>query len=309
MWDDLRYNAFSRHLKERFGCRVHRVAVDAGFTCPVRDGTKGTEGCLYCDEAGSRASYCEPDLPIADQVRQGIQKIQRRFKARKFIAYFQPYTNTYAPVEKLRSLYDEALDADERVIGLAVGTRPDCVSNEVLDLLAEYNRHTYLWVEYGLQSAHNRTLEFINRGHTVEDFIDAVQRSHERSLRICAHVIIGLPSESNDDMLDSALLLSRLKVEGIKIHSLYITRNAPIARLSNEGKIDLLSMDEYIQVVCDFLERLAPEILIHRLVGEAGRKELLAPEWTRQKTRIIQLITQELARRGTQQGSKAISSP
>lgn len=304
MWEDLRYNAFSRHLREVFGCRVHRVSVDAGFTCPVRDGTKGRGGCLYCDEAGSRAGYCDPELPIPEQVRQGIEVARRRFKAQKFIVYFQPYTNTYAEVEKLRQFYDEALQSDEDIIGLAIGTRPDCVPEEVLNLLAEYNQRYYLWVEYGLQSARNETLQRINRGHSVEDFIDAVERTHRRGIRVCAHVILGLPGESPEDMLASAELLNRLGVEGVKIHSLYVSRGAPIARLYEEGKITLLSQEEYIQIVCDYLERLSPEILIHRLVGEARAGDLIAPEWSRHKTRVLQLITEELRRRGTRQGSK-----
>ncbi len=304
MWDSLRYNSFSRHLREKFGCRVHRVAVDAGFTCPVRNGTKGKEGCLYCDEAGARAAYCEPQLPIPEQVRQGIAIMRRRFKAEKFIIYFQPYTNTYAPVDKLKQIYDAALDVDENIIGLAIGTRPDCVSDEVLDLLVQYNTKYYLWIEYGLQSASNETLKRINRGHSVEDFINVVQKTHQRGIRVCAHVILGLPGEKPEEMLASADLINQLKIEGVKIHSLYISRGAPLAKLYEEGKIGVITLEEYIQIVCDYLEHLSPEVLIHRLVGEARIGDLIAPLWCSNKTQVLNLINQELASRNSFQGSK-----
>ncbi|MCX7765307.1 MAG: TIGR01212 family radical SAM protein [Candidatus Sumerlaeia bacterium] len=307
MSDNLRYNSFSRHLREKFGCRVHRVAVDAGFTCPVRNGTKGKEGCLYCDEAGARAAYCEPQLSIREQVQQGIAMMRHRFKAEKFIVYFQPYTNTYAPVDKLREVYDSALNVDENIIGLAIGTRPDCVSDEVLDLLALYNTKYYLWLEYGLQSASNETLKRINRGHSVEDFVNAVQRTHQRGIRVCAHVILGLPEEKREEMLASADLINQLKIEGVKIHSLYISRGAPLAKLYQEGKIKLLTLEEYIQVVCDYLEYLSPEVLIHRLVGEARIGDLIAPLWCGNKTRVLNLINAELTKRNSFQGRKFLS--
>ncbi len=304
MWSDLGYNAFSRHLKETFGCRVHRVAVDAGFTCPVRNGTKSIHGCLYCDEAGSRAGYCEPELPVPEQVRRGISAMKTRFNARKFIVYFQPYTNTYAPVDTLKKIYEEALAAHEDVIGMAIGTRPDCVTDAVLDLLEEYHRSWYLWLEYGLQSARDHTLQIINRGHTVEEFEDAVVRTHQRDIRVCAHVILGLPGESTDDMLASADVLNDLEVEGVKIHHLYISRHAEIVNLYEAGELRVFTLEEYVDLVCDYLERLSPDILIHRLMGEARPGELIAPVWSARKTYIIQLIQKELKRRGTHQGSK-----
>lgn len=299
----VRYKSFSEHLRGHFGCRVYKVSVDAGFTCPTRDGTKARGGCLYCGEEGSRASYCDPDLPISEQVRRGIEFLRRRYKAEKFIAYFQPYTNTYAPVEVLRRVYDEALAVDD-IVGLSIGTRPDCVSPQVLDLLAEYNDRTYIWVEYGLQSAREKTLQYINRQHTVGEFVSVVEQTHTRGMRVCAHVILGLPHETRNDMLASADLISGLHVNGVKIHSLYINKNAPLARLYDTGQLQLLSLDEYVELVCDYLERLAPDILIHRLTGEAPPNLLLAPQWCAEKSAVIRRIRQELERRGSEQGSR-----
>lgn len=299
----MRYNSFSEHLRRLFGCRVYKVSVDAGFTCPTRDGTKARGGCLYCGEEGSRASYCDPDLPIDAQVRRGIEFLRRRYKAEKFIAYFQPYTNTYAPVEVLRGVYDQALAVDN-IVGLSIGTRPDCVSPQVLDLLAEYHDRTYLWVEYGLQSAMEKTLHSINREHTVGDFIEAVEQTHARGMRVCAHVILGLPYETPSDMLASADVLNSLHIDGVKIHSLYVNKNARLARLYETGELRLLLQEEYVGLVCDYLERLAPDILIHRLTGEAPPNLLLAPHWCADKSTVIRHIRQELERRGSEQGSR-----
>jgi radical SAM protein (TIGR01212 family) len=297
-----RYNSFSRHLKSHFGCRVHRISLDAGFTCPTRDGTKASEGCAYCDEEGSRAKYCEPQLPLNEQLKRAKVRLARRFKAEKFIAYFQPYTNTYAPVEHLRRVYVEAL-ADPDVVGLAIGTRPDCVPTDVLDLLDDLNSQTYLWVEYGLQSAKNEILKAINRRHTVEDFVLAVEETKERSIRVCAHVILGLPNETREDMLASAKLLNELEIDGVKIHSLYISRNAPLAVPYQQGKFAVMELAEYVKLVCDYLERLRPEALIHRLVGEAPREKLIAPQWCLRKNEVLNEINRELQRRDTRQGS------
>jgi radical SAM protein (TIGR01212 family) len=303
----VRYNSFSAHLRRQFGCRVYKVSVDAGFTCPTRDGTKARGGCLYCGEEGSRASYCDPDLPIGEQVRRGIEFLRRRYKAEKFIAYFQPYTNTYAPVEVLRRAYDEALSVDT-IVGLSIGTRPDCISPQVLDLLEDYQGKTYLWVEYGLQSAREKTLELINRHHTVSEFVSAVEQTRDRGIRVCAHVILGLPKETRSDMLASADLLNSLGVNGVKIHSLYVNRNAPLARMYQAGELRLLSLEEYVALVCDYLERLAPDILIHRLTGEAPPTLLVAPQWCTDKSGVIRCIQQELERRDSVQGSRYPSS-
>jgi hypothetical protein len=333
-----RYNTFSAHLRDTFGCRVQRVAVDAGFTCPNRDGTVGVGGCIYCDEAGSRAAYVEPELPIREQVRRGIEHLRRRYKADKFLVYFQPYTNTYAPVERLRALYDEAI-AHPDVVGLMIGTRADCVGGigcqpvpsgahvtetscqpilppasnlsplttqptgcqPILQLLEEYHRRTYLWVELGLQSANDQTLKWIGRGHDVATFERSAREAKARGLRLCAHLIVGLPTDRREDHLAAADLLNRLGFDGVKIHSLYVSRNARLGAMFEREPFDLMTRRQYVERVCDFLERLDPRIVIHRLASDADAQTLLAPAWCLDKRGVLADIEAELERRGSRQ--------
>lgn len=311
------YLSQNEYLKKLFGCRVHRIVVDAGFTCPNRDGKVGVGGCIYCDEEGSRAAYCKPQFSISEQVKSGIQHIRRRFNAEKFVVYFQPFTNTYAPVETLRKIYDEGLNHLD-VVGLTIGTRPDCVPDDVLDLIASYgsagqphrvaptfgqpqgvaptksiapqNKNYYVLLELGLQSASNKTLEQINRKHTVETFIDAVQRAKKRNIEICAHIIIGLPGESKETILESAYMLKKLGIDGVKLHSLYITKTSQFAQPYLEGKIKLLTEDEYIEIVGEYLKILGEEVVIHRLTSDVNEDTLLAPDWVRNKSEIINRI-------------------
>ncbi len=298
-----RYYPFSRHLRETFGCRVHRITLDGGFTCPTRDGTLSLGGCIYCGERGSGSGAHRSGFSIAEQMIRGIEMGQRRFKAQKFMAYFQAFTNTYAPVERLRALYDEALRYEE-VVGLAIGTRPDCVPEPVLDLLEEYSHRTYLWVEYGLQSAHDRTLRLIKRGHTVAQFVEAVKKTKARGIPICAHVILGLPGETREEMMATADLVASLDLEGIKIHSLCVLRGTELAEMYQRGEFQLPTLEEYLSLVCDFLERLPPRMVIQRLVGEAPADLLVAPSWSLEKRAVLQKIEGELERRGTYQGQK-----
>lgn len=277
--------------------------MDGGFTCPTRDGTLGLGGCVYCGKQGSGSGAHRSGFSIAEQVKAGIEMGQRRFKAQKFMAYFQAFTNTYAPVERLRALYDEALRYEE-VVGLAIGTRPDCVPEPVLDLLEEYAHRTYLWVEYGLQSAHDRTLRFIKRGHTVAQFIEAVRRTKARGIPICAHVILGLPGETREEMMATADLVASLDLEGIKIHSLCVLQSTELAEMYQRGEFQLPTLEEYVSLVCDFLERLPPRMVIQRLSGEAPADLLVAPSWSLEKRAVLQKIEGELERRGTYQGRR-----
>jgi radical SAM protein (TIGR01212 family) len=304
--NDKRYNALSDELRRTFGCRVQRITVDAGFTCPNRDGTLASGGCIFCSERGSGADNIARGLPVAEQLARGKAAMVRRYNARRFIAYFQPYSNTYAPVERLRSLYDEALAVPE-VVGLIVGTRPDCLPPEVLDLLAGYARRTWFWLELGLQSPHDRTLARLNRGHDFAAFAAAAEAVTARGIRLCAHVILGLPWESREEMLATAAILNRLGVSGVKIHLLHVMRGTPLAAMYERGEVPLLTRDGYVALVCDFLERLEPQILIHRLTGDGGR-DLLAPAWAAAKMQVLNGIDMELARRGTRQGSRVGSS-
>ena len=295
------YQLFSAHLKERFGGRVHKISIDAGFGCPNRNGGRSGAGCLFCDPSGSGAVGIERQLSVAAQLEQGKEVMTRKYKADKFMAYFQPFSNTLAPVADLRALYNEAL-AVEDVVGLAIGTRPDCVPVDVLDLLAEYHQKTYLWLELGLQSRHDRTLELLRRGHDFASFAEAFRGARARNLRVCVHVILGLPGESRADMLETIDLLAELQVEGVKLHLLHVLQDTPLGDLYAEQKISVLGMDEYVELVVDCMERLHPETLIHRLTGDGPRAQLLAPLWSLKKWEVLNAIDAEFARRGTRQG-------
>ncbi|HEX9079421.1 MAG TPA: TIGR01212 family radical SAM protein [Desulfuromonadaceae bacterium] len=299
-----RYNAFSDELKRIFGCKVQRISLDAGFTCPNRDGTLDTEGCIFCGGHGSGSHGIRRDLGVAAQVEDGKEVMARKYRAGKFLAYFQAYSNTYAPVDRLRALFDEALSIPD-VVGLIVATRPDCLPDDVLTCLAELHRKTYLWLELGLQSIHDRTLALINRRHDHACSVAAVERARGCGLRVCAHVILGLPGETRPEMLAMAGELNRLGVEGVKLHLLHVMRGTRLAELHERGEIGVLDRDGYGGLVCDFLERLDPRILIHRLTGDGGHDNLIAPLWSLKKFEILNLIDGEMARRGAFQGDRA----
>jgi radical SAM protein (TIGR01212 family) len=300
--NDKRYNQFSEELKRQFGCRVHRISVDAGFSCPNRDGTAGTGGCIFCGDRGSGSDGIAREMSIAGQLEHGKEVMTRKYKARKFIAYFQPYSNTYAPPEQLRRIYDEALAVPD-VVGLIVGTRPDCLPSGIIDLIEEYHRKVYFWLELGLQSPHDRTLETIRRGHDSAAFMNAAKKVKALGLRLCVHVILGLPGESREEMLATPVILNDLGVDGVKIHLLHVNRGTELALMNERGEIRLLEREEYIGLVCDFLERLDPRISIHRLTGDGGR-DLIAPLWSAAKFEVLNAIDNELERRGTRQGSR-----
>jgi radical SAM protein (TIGR01212 family) len=296
------YQLYSAYLKERFGVRVHKISIDAGFGCPNRAGGRSGSGCLFCDPSGSGAVGIARQLSVAEQVERGKEVMRRKYKAGLFMAYFQPFSNTFAPPVRLRALYDEALAVDD-VVGLALGTRPDCLPGEVLDLLAEYNERTHLWLELGLQSSHDRTLEWLRRGHDFKAFVDTYGASRARGLKVCVHVIIGLPGESRAEMLETADVLAELKVDGVKLHLLHILHGTPLGELYRQGEVDVLGMPEYVGLVVDFVERLHPQTMIHRLTGDGPRELLLAPQWSLNKWQVLNAIDAEFARRGSCQGS------
>jgi len=299
--NEKRYNAFSPELKRIFGCRVHRISVDAGFTCPNRDGTIGTGGCIYCSGTGSGSFGIARGRSVAEQLEEGKEVMIRKYKARKFIAYFQPYSNTYAPIERLSLLYDEALAVND-IVGLIVGTRPDCLPPVVVDLLAAYARNYWFWLEMGLQSPRNRTLKAINRGHDFTAFAAAVKVCRMRGIKVCAHIILGLPGESREEMLETAGVLNELYVDGVKLHLLHVMRGTKLAEMYSRGEIQLMGQSDYVGVVCDFLELLDPRILIQRLTGDGGM-DLVAPLWSLAKFEVLNAIDLELQRRGSRQGS------
>jgi len=298
------YNDLNSFLRTRFGCRVQKITIDAGLTCPNRDGTVGTGGCIYCNSRGS-GTGAFPQKSITEQLESAKHLLRHRYKAEKFIAYFQSFSNTYAPVETLRCLYEEALTVRD-IVGLAIGTRPDCVNEEVLDLLEDVAKKTYLSVEYGLQSIHNKTLERINRGHTFETFCDAVSRTRARGLEICVHVILGLPGEGKDEMLATARVLSTLDIQAVKIHLLYVINGTRLHWLWKEGSFQCLTREQYADIVCDFLALLPTHVVIHRLTGDPHPNELAAPLWALEKDKNLRAIKELFTAKNIWQGKYCI---
>ncbi|NPB09991.1 MAG: TIGR01212 family radical SAM protein [Thermodesulfobacteria bacterium] len=297
-----RYHALSDFLRARFGERVQKVTIDAGFTCPNRDGTRGRGGCIYCNAYGSGTGAAREGLSIREQMLAGMERLARRYKARKFIAYFQAFSNTYAPPEVLRARYDEAL-VDDRVVGLAVGTRPDCVDEEVCALLASYReRGLMVWLEMGLQSAHNETLARINRGHTFEDFRRALELAKKHDLLVCTHVIFGLPGEGPQEMLATIERISDLPLDGIKFHELYVVRGTRMEELYRRGEYKPLLQTEYVDLVCESLAMLPWRVVVQRLTGDPRPEELVAPEWARDKRTTLKMIEETLLSRDLWQG-------
>ena len=296
-----RWYAFSRFLTERFGGRVYRVTVDAGFTCPNVDGSVALGGCVYCDNRSFSPNRRLPRRTVRDQVRRGIEILSQRYHADRFLAYFQAATNTYAPLEKLRRLYDEALEHPQ-LVGLVIGTRPDCVGDDVLDLIESYSRRMYVSLELGLQTIHDRSLDWMNRGHHADAFFDAVRRCAGRSFEVCAHVILGLPGESRADMLATAEALASLPIHAVKIHNLHVVKDTPLEKMHQAGAVRMMELDEYVSVTCDFLERLPPHVVIERLNGDAPPDYLVAPAWCLEKQRILMALDEELKRRDSWQG-------
>ncbi len=284
-----------------FGCRVQKISVDAGLTCPNRDGTISTGGCIYCNPRGSGTGEHARGLSVRDQIMRGKKALGRRYKAKKFIAYFQSYTNTYASLDRLQKLYETALGVDD-VVGLSIGTRPDCISEPVLGLLQGYARTSLIWVEYGLQSVHKRTLAFINRGHDFRSFARAVAATRKRGIKICAHVILGLPNEKKAHMLVTARTIADMGLHGIKLHLLYVVKGTAMERLYKAGRYRCLEQEEYADIVCDFLECLPPEMVIQRLTGDPHPHELVAPAWALKKRQTLALIHKVLEERNAYQG-------
>lgn len=299
-----RYNDLNTHLRNTFGCRVQKITIDAGFSCPNRDGTISTEGCIYCNARGSGTGAYAKGLSVTEQLNRGKRSVAKRYKAKKFIAYFQSFSNTYAPVSQLKSRYEEAL-AVEDVVGLSIGTRPDCVNEPVLDLLQGYARDYLVWLEYGLQSAHDRTLAFINRGHDLECFKEAVAATRNRGIKICAHVILGLPNEDRSQMLETAKIISNMGINGIKIHLLYVVKGTKLENLYTAGRYRCLEQEEYVNLVCDFLELIPQNMVIQRLTGDPHPEELVAPGWALKKTETLALIKDCLEKRDSRQGKYA----
>jgi radical SAM protein (TIGR01212 family) len=297
----LPFRSLNSFLIAQCGERVQKITLDAGLTCPNRDGRVGWGGCIYCNSRGSGTGAHAQGYSLTRQLEEGIARVGKRYRARKFMAYFQSFSNTYAPVEELRLLYEEVL-AHPQVVGLSIGTRPDCLSPELINLLSSYSRTHIIWLELGLQSAHDRTLRLINRGHDAACFAQAASMISGSGLHLLAHVILGLPQESGEDMRATARFLNRLPIDGVKIHLLYVIKDTPLSRLFADGLYTPLSQEEYINLVVDFIELLPPHLVMHRLTSDPHPQELIAPQWCLDKTAVLNEIKETFSRRRTFQG-------
>lgn len=297
-----RFFPFSEYLKEQFPYKVHKIPLHAGFTCPNRDGRVGVGGCTYCINESFSPNVKETHITIKEQIEKGKAFHKKRCGAEKFIAYFQSFTNTYADVETLRSCYEEAL-ADKDIVGISIGTRPDCVTDDILSLIDSYTKKYHVWIEYGLQSIHDETLKRINRGHDYKIFLNAIDRTKKTCIRICVHVILGLHGETREDMMETADAVAGLGIHGVKLHHLYVAKNTALAEEYFRGKIQTLDMHAYIRLAADFLERIPPNITVQRLVGDTHGDFLISPIWKASKAEITAGITKELERRGSYQGA------
>lgn len=297
-----RYRDYNTYLKELFGERVQKIPLDAGFSCPNRDGTISDQGCIYCNSLGSgTGAWIQKRQSLDEQILTAERIARKKYKAGLFIAYFQSFTNTYAPVSRLKALYDRAL-SHPGMVGLAIGTRPDCVDRDILELLQSYQEKYLVWIEYGLQSAHDTTLRSINRGHDAACFEKSVCEAHAKGLNVCAHIILGLPGETRAMMSATARFLAQLPVDGVKIHLLYVVKNTSLALLYEKGAFQCLTQEEYFNLVVDFLEELPPDMIIQRLTAEPFRDELIAPFWALDKQKNLSGIQSTLEQRNTWQG-------
>lgn len=290
--EKISYYSLNNYLRDTFGCKVYKVSLNAGFTCPNRDGRIDTRGCIFCSKGGSGEFAGKPMLSLTEQLKQGKQLISSKLpkdETVKYIGYFQAYTNTYAPVEVLRMKYEEVM-ADPDVVAISIATRPDCLSLEVLDLLEELNRTKPVWVELGLQTIHEASAGYIRRGYELPVYDRAVSELTKRGIYVVTHVIIGLPGETKEDMLKTVKYVADSPVKGIKLQLLHVLKDTDLATDYEEGKFDVLSMEEYIDIVKDCLKILPPDMVVHRLTGDGDKKILIAPQWSKDKKRVLNAL-------------------
>lgn len=300
-WYDKRYHSLNYFLRNKFGSKVFKISLDGGFYCPNRDGTISTGGCIYCSAKGSGDFAGDRQRSIHDQFREMKEIMNKKWKSSKYIAYFQAYTNTYGPIDVLKKKYEEAI-REEGVIALAIATRPDCLGEDVLDLLEEINKKTYLWIELGLQTVNNNTSKIINRGYELEVFEQAVKNLRERNIDVVVHTIFGLPGENKDQMLDTVRYVSKLDIQGIKFHLLHLLKDTPLVKLYDQGKLEFLTQEEYVDLICTSISMLPPEMVVHRLTGDAPRNLLIGPIWSLKKWEVLNDIDKKLKDENIYQG-------
>lgn len=299
-----RFNAYSDYLRSKYGERIQKITLDAGFTCPNRDGTKGTGGCSFCNNDAFNPSYCQPEKSIKTQIEEGIEFHKKRYRrASRYIAYFQAYSNTYGNIGLLKEKYSEALAFPE-VAGIAIGTRPDCVNDEILDYLAELNRKTDLSVEYGIESCYDRSLVRVNRGHSFGDSVEAIRKTSERGIRTTGHIILGLPGESREEMIASASILSSLPLHSLKFHQLQIVNGTQMAREFAEHPewFTEFELTGYLELMAEILEQLRPDLVIERIAGETVPRFNMRPSWGLRYDQILVKFEHLLKEKDTWQG-------
>ena len=304
-WDGKRYYSFNSYLKQTFGEKVYKISLNGGFTCPNRDGTLGTRGCIFCSEGGSGDFAPDPVLPIGEQVEEGIRMIRQKTDASKYIAYFQAFTNTYAPYEKLHSLFYDAILRQE-IVGLAVGTRPDCLPPDVLELLDELNQIKPVFVELGLQTIHEKTAQFIRRGYPLSCFEQAVKALHDLGINVVVHLILGLPGETEEMMLESVRYLNQLPVNGVKFSLLHVLKHTDLGALYEKHPFPVYELDDYVDFVIRCIEELREDIVIHRLTGDGPKDLLIAPRWTLNKRKVLNEISRRMKETNSRQGKRFI---
>lgn len=305
-WDGKRYNNLNYYLRNKFGEKVYKISLDAGFSCPNRDGKISEGGCIFCSARGS-GDFAGINKDLVKQFEEVKTMMQKKWKSGKYIAYFQAYTNTYADVKTLREKYYSVLEL-EGVIGIAIATRPDCLEEPILDLLEEISREKYLWVELGLQTIHEKTAKAINRGYELETYTKAVKELKKRNIEVVTHVILGLPGEKKADVLDTIDFVANTGTQGIKLHLLHVLKDTRLAKLYDEGAIAVMSKDEYVELIVDCIQRLPEEMVIHRITGDGPRETLIAPKWSLKKWEVINAIEHEMMDRSTWQGEKYVKN-
>ncbi len=303
--DQKRYHTWNYHLRETFGHKVFKVALDGGFDCPNRDGNVAFGGCTFCSAAGSGDFAGDRADNLVKQFNDIKEKMHEKWKDGKYLGYFQAFSNTYAPVDELRQKYEIILE-QEGVVGLSIATRPDCLPDDVVEYLAELNERTYLWVELGLQTIHESTASLINRAHDYQCYIDGVNKLRKHGIRVCSHIINGLPQETPEMMLETAKAVANLDIQGIKIHLLHLLKGTPMVKQYEKGLLQFLSFEEYVNLVCDQIEILPPEIVIHRITGDGPPELMIGPMWSLRKWEVLNAIDDELKRRNSWQGKYAI---
>ena len=301
------YNDYGTWIRRQFPFRVQKISIDAGFTCPNRDGRISTGGCIYCDNRTFNPSYCQRRHSVTQQLEEGKRFFAHKYPDMKYLAYFQAFTNTYAPLAQLKALYEEALQVED-IVGIVIGTRPDCISDELLDYLAELNQRTFVLVEYGIESTNNDTLLRINRGHTFQQSADAIQRTHQRGLLTGAHIILGLPGEDAAESLRQASVISSLPIDILKIHQMQIICGTRLADEYEQQPFHIYTVDEYIQLIAAYIQRLRPDMILERFVSQSPKELLIAPHWGLKNYEFTNLLVNYLKQHKIHQGQFFLKS-